>query len=156
MKEHKKYIDRAIELARKSMNSGGGPFGAVVVRSGEIVSEGMNRVVADRNPTAHAEIMAIEEACRVLGTHSLEGCIIYSSCEPCPMCLGAIYWSRLDAVYFSATHRDAGNASFDDSFIYSELNKPCDQRSLPCIRIPAEKAVTVFDDWKSSEKKIPY
>ena len=150
-------MERAIELARRSMlEDGGGPFGAIVVKDGVILAEGMNQVVSGTDPTAHAEVQAIRSACKKLGSHQLHGCIIYSSCEPCPMCLGAIYWARPDALYFSASHSDAAAAQFDDSFIYEEIKKDFPERKLKTKRIKSEKATGVFQLWLEKDSKIPY
>jgi guanine deaminase len=140
--DQEKLMREAIRLSRESMADGqGGPFGAVIVRNGEVVSTGQNRVVRDADPTAHAEMMAIREACKKLNTHSLEGCEIYSTCEPCPMCLGAIYWARLDRVYYACTRDDAASAGFDDSLFYYEVAMPKEQRRTPLEQILPEEAV---------------
>jgi len=144
-------------LAKHNVHNGdGGPFGAVVVKDGEIIGRGGNRVTINNDPTAHAEIVAIREAAKNLGTFDLSGCEIYASCEPCPMCLGAIYWSHLDKLFYAATKDDAAKANFDDSFIYAEFAKPKDQRQLQSVQMMREDAVKVFDAWNASEKKIPY
>lgn len=150
-------MERAIELAEKGMNSNdGGPFGAIVVRDGEIISEASNRVTSDNDPTAHAEVLAIREACRKLGTHTLEGCTIYTSCEPCPMCLGAIYWARPDAVVFACDRRDAAEAGFDDDFIYRELANNMEERSIPFRQDMREKAIPLFREWVKKEDARKY
>jgi guanine deaminase len=147
----------AIELATENVRSGkGGPFGAVVVRNGEIVATGANRVTADNDPTAHAEVNAIREACRALGTFQLPGCVLYTSCEPCPMCLGAIYWVRLDSVYFGNTCHDAAAVGFDDHFIYEELGVPREQRKMPTVRMLAEEAIESFRAWQAHQARIHY
>ncbi len=148
---------RAIGLAANNVNgSNGGPFGAVVVKDGKIVGEGGNKVTVQNDPTAHAEIVAIREAAKNLGTFDLSGCEIYASCEPCPMCLGAIYWSHIDKLYYAATKDDAAKANFDDSFIYAEIAKPKDQRQLQSVQLMREDAVKVFEEWIETENKIPY
>ena len=148
---------RAIGLAANNVNSSnGGPFGAVVVKDGKIVGEGGNKVTVQNDPTAHAEIVAIREAAKNLGTFDLSGCEIYASCEPCPMCLGAIYWSHIDKLYYAATKDDAAKANFDDSFIYAEIAKPKDQRQLQSVQLMREDAVKVFEEWIETENKIPY
>ena len=148
---------RAIALSRESMNSrDGGPFGAIVVRSGQIVGEGTNSVTLWNDPTAHAEIVAIRRACTALQTFQLSGCDIYSSCEPCPMCLGAIYWARPKAVYFAGDRNDAAEAGFDDAFIYDELKKPPAQRGIPMIQMMHEEAAQVLAAWKLKPDKTQY
>ena len=130
---------RALELAAANARSGqGGPFAAVVVRNGEVVAEGCNLVTATLDPTAHAEVVAIREACKALGAFQLTGCELYTSCEPCPMCLGAIYWARPSAIYYAATHKDAASAGFDDSFIYEQTRRPVSERAIPMKRLLAE------------------
>ncbi len=154
---HRQYLRRAIELAVENVQSGrGGPFGAVIVRNGEIIAEGANTVTSAKDPTAHAEIEAIRAACKALGRFDLKGCTIYSSCEPCPMCLGAIYWARLDALYFAASHKDASQAGFDDSFIYTQIPLKAELRSLPTQRMLEAEGVEPFAIWVATESKIPY
>ncbi|MBE0656777.1 MAG: nucleoside deaminase [Bryobacteraceae bacterium] len=154
---HEELLRRAIRLAVENVQSGrGGPFGAVIVRDGEVVAEGANRVTSDKDPTAHAEIQAIRAACLKLGRFDLRGCVIYSSCEPCPMCLGAIYWARLDALYFAATHNDASAAGFDDSFIYTQVPLKAELRSLPTKRLIEAEGKQPFAIWVANESKIPY
>ena len=150
-------MERAIELADEGMNSNkGGPFGALVVKNGDIISEASNRVTSDNDPTAHAEVLAIREACRKLGTYSLEGCTIYTSCEPCPMCLGAIYWARPDAVVFACDRRDAAEAGFDDDFIYRELTLDMKKRSIPFRQSMREEAIPLFREWVEKEDARQY
>jgi len=150
-------MQRAIALALENVQSGrGGPFAALVVRNGEIIAEATNRVISTNDPTAHAEMVALRESCKKLGTVQLAGCEIYASCEPCPMCLGAIYWSRLDRVYFAATAADAANAGFDDSFIYQEISKPHAQRKIPMIQLMREEARHPFRAWEQKPDKISY
>lgn len=134
----------------------GGPFGALVVKDEEIIARGFNLVVNNHDPTAHAEIIAIRNACKILGTHSLSGCEIFASCEPCPMCMAAIYWARIDRVWFGCTHLDASSAGFDDSLIYREIGLPPKARELPMSQILREEALEVLEEWTSSADKIPY
>lgn len=153
----KEFMDEAIRLAEDNVNSGnGGPFGAVVVCGGKIISRGVNMVTANNDPTAHAEIMAIREACSKLGWFEITDCEIYSSCEPCPMCLGAIYWARPRAVYFAASRKDAAVAGFDDSYIYEELCNSIELRKISTTHIVHEKSESPFKKWKESGNKIPY
>ena len=148
---------RAIELAVENVRSGrGGPFGAVVVKDGAIIAEGANSVTSTNDPTAHAEMVAIRKACSTLGVFELRGCEIYSSCEPCPMCLGAIYWSRPAKVYFGSTAADASKAGFDDSLIYSEIPQPYSERKIPMAQIMGEEALEAFRAWESQSDKRPY
>lgn len=152
-----KYMQRAIELAKIGMDAnGGGPFGCVIVKEGKVVGEAHNRVVADNDPTAHAEVSAIREACRNLGTFQLDGCTIYSSCEPCPMCLGAIYWARPEKVYYAATRNDAAAAGFDDAFIYEELDLEPETRRISAENLLHDEAVKVFDLWQQKPDKTDY
>ncbi len=148
---------RAIQLSIENVRTGrGGPFGAVVAKGGEIIAEGVNCVTATNDPTAHAEIIAIREACRKLGAFELDGCEIYTSCEPCPMCLGAIYWARPDRVYFGNTAADAADAGFDDSLIYREIQQPHSQRKIPMVPMMREEALEGFRTWKKQINKVPY
>jgi guanine deaminase len=154
---HEKFLQRAIELAEENVKSGmGGPFGAIVVKDGKIIGEGVNRVTNENDPTAHAEVMAIRQACKKLNTFQLTDCQIYSSCEPCPMCLGAIYWARPDALYFAAGKEDAANAGFDDSFIYKEIDLPYQNRKIYTVQILSAQAIQVFKNWIISENKKEY
>ena len=146
----------AIKLSAESVRSGGGPFGAVIVRNGEIIARGENRVTVCNDPTAHAEVAAIREAAARLGTYDLSGCEIYSSCEPCPMCLGAIYWARLDRLYYASTRADAANVGFDDAHIYEELPLDPSQRELPTESLLREEAQLVFEAWASKLDKKEY
>ena len=151
------YMKRAIELARAGMdNNDGGPFGCVVVKDGKVVGEGNNRVTSTNDPTAHAEVVAIREACKTLDAFQLDGCSIYTSCEPCPMCLGAIYWAHLDAVYFAATRDDAAAAGFDDSFLYGEIPLPAERRSKPAIRLECGDSSSPFDAWRNDPGRARY
>jgi guanine deaminase len=151
------FMARAVAISGEHMRAGlGGPFGAIVVKDGKIVGEGANQVTSSNDPTAHAEVVAIREACRTLGTFSLAGCDLYASCEPCPMCLASIYWARLDKAYFANDRDDAARIGFDDSFLYDEVAKPIDQRSLPLIHLPSDEAGSIFQEWQNKEDKIPY
>jgi guanine deaminase len=151
------FMEQAIALATENVTSGrGGPFGAVVVRDGKVVASAANKVTATNDPTAHAEIVAIREACASLGTFVLSGCEIYTSCEPCPMCLAAIYWSRLDAIFYGNTAADAAWAGFDDAFLYDEAKKPLDQRSIPTVNLLRERAISSFEAWREYAGRIDY
>jgi len=156
MMNNEGFMREAVKLSLKNINEGGGPFGAVIVKDGEIIAKGTNRVTANNDPTAHAEINAIREATQKLGTFDLSGCQIYSSCEPCPMCLGAIYWARLDKIYFANTKIDARDIDFDDSFIYEELEKPIEKRKIPTKQILREEAIVAFEKWRAKEDKMEY
>jgi len=147
---------RAIELSLENVKKGRGPFGAVIVRRGEILAESCNLVTALNDPTAHAEINAIRNAARKLETFDLSGCIIYSSCEPCPMCLGAIYWARIDKVVFANTTSDAQNIGFADSLIYKEISRPPQERNIEFRQLLREEALKAFKAWEESENKIEY
>ena len=150
------FMREAIKLSAESVRSGGGPFGAVIVRNGEIIARGENRVTVCNDPTAHAEVSAIREAAARLGTYDLSGCEIYSSCEPCPMCLGAIYWARLDKLYYAGTRADAANVGFDDAHIYEELPLEPSQRELPTETLLREEAQRVFEAWAEKADKKEY
>jgi len=148
---------RAIQLSMDNVHSGnGGPFGAVIVKNGAIIAEGANQVTSSNDPTAHAEMIAIREACKKLGVFDLEGCEIYTSCEPCPMCLGAIYWARLARVYFANADADASGIGFDDSLIYRELARPHSQRKIAMIQMMREEALAAFRAWENKSNKIEY
>ena len=149
-------VREAIRLSEENVENGGGPFGAVIARDGEIVATGVNRVTANCDPTAHAEVSAIREACRKLGTFDLAGYEIFSSCEPCPMCLGAIYWAHLDKLYFGNNKTDAKNIGFDDSFIYDELELPREKRKLPAEPMMSDVAFHAFRMWMDKDDKIEY
>ena len=153
---HRNFLLRAIELSRHGAITGqNGPFGCVIVRNGEIIGEGSNQVASTNDPTAHAEVVAIRNACRQLGNFQLEGCTVYTSCEPCPMCLGAIYWARPDKVFFASTKLDAANAGFDDAFIYHELVLPPLERQIPMEYYPLPEAGEVFRTWiENPDKKV--
>ncbi len=151
------FLLRAIEIACDNVrNQSGGPFGAVVVKSGVVVGEGANHVTAAKDPTAHAEIVAIRAACLRLDSFQLNGCEIYSSCEPCPMCLAAIYWSRLDKIFYASSRHDAAQAGFDDDFLYREIALPQAARSLPIEQLACEQANQIFEDWRNDQRKIRY
>jgi guanine deaminase len=157
MSQAEEFMRRAVALSAEKMRAGhGGPFGAIVVREGRVVAEGYNRVTSSNDPTAHAEVVAIREACKALGRFSLEGCELYTSCEPCPMCLGAIYWARFDRVYFANTRKDAAAIGFDDDHIYGEFAKPMTTRCLPFVHMPLGEAAQVFKEWMAKSDKIPY
>ena len=148
---------RAIMLAVSSVRERrGGPFGAVVVRDREVISEGTNRVTATNDPTAHAEVVAIRQACRKLGRFTLKDCVLFSSCEPCPMCLGAIYWARVGRLYFACTREDAASAGFDDSLLYDQLGLGAESRSLPSGQLLRQEGLEAFGAWEQWEGKIPY
>lgn len=156
-KSEEKFLERAIELARSGMKSGkGGPFGCVVVLNDEIIGEGCNQVTSSNDPTAHAEVVAIRMACEKLGTYQLTGCEIYTSCEPCPMCLGAIYWARPKQVIYANTREEAAAVEFDDDFIYKEINTSIGNRKIPFIHQPHPLAKQVFEEWQRWEGKIKY
>jgi tRNA(Arg) A34 adenosine deaminase TadA len=151
------FMRRAIELARDGVeNDHGGPFGCVIVKDGKIVGEGCNEVTSTNDPTAHAEIVAIRSACRTLNSFQLENCIVYTSCEPCPMCLGAIYWSRPDAIFFAGTREDAAAAGFDDELFYCELEKPNEDRQLRMTELLREESQRVFQNWIDKPDKKEY
>jgi len=156
MMNNEDFMREAIKLSIDNIDEGGGPFGAIIVKDGEIVAKAANRVTVNNDPTAHAEINAIREAAQKLGTFDLSGCRIYSSCEPCPMCLGAIYWARLDKIYFANTKTDARDIDFDDSLIYEELEKPIEQRKIRTKQILREEAFAAFEKWKNAEDKTEY
>jgi len=151
------FLQRAIALAMENVNSGqGGPFAALIVKDGKIIAEGAYRVTSSNDPTAHAEIEAIRQACRVLGSFQLSGCDLYASCEPCPMCFGAIYWARPDRVFYAATAADAAAAGFDDAFIYEELRRPPTGRRLSITQFFHPDALRPFQAWLASSSKKPY
>jgi len=155
--QHRIFMSRAIELAKKGVNSNaGGPFGAVIVKNGKIIAEGFNKVTSKNDPTAHAEVVAIRKACKKLNSFQLDDCIIYTSCEPCPMCLGAIYWARPKKVFYASTREDAAEIEFDDEFIYNEISKEINGRQISFINIMRDDASTVFKSWMEKENKIEY
>lgn len=153
---NKDFMKLAIDLSIKNIENGGGPFGAVIVKDGEIIAASANSVTIDNDPSAHAEVNAIREACKKLQTFDLSGCEIYSSCEPCPMCLGAIYWARIDKLYFANTKEDADAIGFSDNFIYDEIAKPYSQRNLKTENFLREEAIKAFEIWAKTENKIEY
>lgn len=150
------FITRAIELANQNVTAGGGPFGAIIVRKGEIIAEGVNRVTETNDPTAHAEVQAIRKACEKLNNFDLSGCEIYSSCEPCPMCFSAIYWAHISKVFYAATHNDAEDAGFDDAHIYREVRLKPLERSIPFIKIDHPQKQIPFENWIKNENKEKY
>ena len=150
------FMMRAIELSIESAKSKGGPFGSVVVKNNKIISEGSNKVTMNNDPTAHGEIVAIRNACQKLNTFDLSGCDLYSSCEPCPMCLSAIYWSRIENVFYANTRIDAKDIDFDDSFIYSEINKDLENRKIKMHQMHRDEALEAFKIWENKEDKIKY
>ena len=154
--QDKQFMREAIRLANESVRRGGGPFGAVIVKDGEIIAGSANSVTLDLDPTAHAEVNAIRKACRKLGTFDLSGCIIYTSCEPCPMCLGAIYWAHIDRIYYGNTRKDARDIDFADDFIYDELERPLEQRTVPIVSLLRDEALHSFRLWDEKEDKTEY
>ncbi|MFK7808494.1 MAG: nucleoside deaminase [Saprospiraceae bacterium] len=157
MNKDQEHMREAIRLSREGMQSGeGGPFGAVVVKDGKIVGRGNNQVTSSNDPTAHAEVVAIRDACKNLGTFQLDDCIIYSSCEPCPMCLGAIYWARPAKLYFACDKKDAAAIGFDDDFIYEEIPLPIEKRKIPTAQMLQEEGQTVFKEWDEKQDKTLY
>ena len=156
MEDKKKFMAKAIELSINSANSIGGPFGSVIVKDNKIIAEGSNKVTFLNDPTAHGEVVAIREACKKLKTFDLSGCVIYTSCEPCPMCLSAIYWSRLDKIYYANTREDAKNIDFDDSFIYLEIPKKIGDRKIKMTQMLRDDALKAFEIWDKKVDKIKY
>src|ERR1700740_816711 len=151
------FMRRAIALALENVRSGrGGPFGALVVKNGRVIAKGTNRVTSTKDPTAHAEVVAIREACRKLGDFQLAGCDLYTTCEPCPMCLGAIYWARPAQVFYACIAADAAAVGFDDAFIYEELNRAHAERRVPMRQLLREESLAIFALWQEQEKKTPY
>jgi guanine deaminase len=156
-KTHERFMRIAIEFSERNvLESLGGPFGAVVVKDGEIIAASGNRVTATNDPTAHAEVSAIRLACEKLNTFDLKGCVIYTSCEPCPMCLSAVYWARLDTVYYANTKVDAAEIGFDDKFIYDELDKAMEDRALPIVQMLRDEGLHAFKLWNKSAIKVEY
>lgn len=153
---HSTFMLRAIELSRTNIDNNGGPFGAVIVKDGKILAEGTNRVTASNDPTAHAEIIAIRAACAALNTFNLTGCTIYTSCEPCPMCLAAIYWARIDKIFYANTKEDAASIGFDDAFIYRELSLPISQRHVPIQQLLNPERLEAFSLWQNKTTKTHY
>ena len=152
----REFMREAIRLANESVRKGGGPFGAVIVKDDKIIAGSANRVTIDLDPTAHAEVNTIREACRSLGTFDLSGCVIYTSCEPCPMCLGAIYWAHIDRIYYGNNRKDARDIDFADDFIYEELDRPMDERTVPIIPMLRDEALESFRLWSEKEDKTEY
>lgn len=156
MNNQEKFMQKAIDLSIESVKNGGGPFGAVIVKDGEIIAASSNSVTTDNDPTAHAEVNTIRLATKKLGTFDLSGCEIYSSCEPCPMCLGAIYWAHLDKLYFANNKTDAKEIGFDDSFIYDEIATPYEKRKVHTIQMMRNEALVAFKNWDNKEDKTEY
>ncbi|MCF6366716.1 MAG: nucleoside deaminase [Bacteroidales bacterium] len=156
MEKEEKFMAEAIKLSIESVKNGGGPFGAIIVKNGKIIAKASNKVTENNDPTAHAEVSVIRLAADKLNTFNLSGCEIYTSCEPCPMCFGAIYWARLDKLYFANTKKDAKDIGFDDSFIYEEIALPFEKRKIPNIQISREEALKAFKDWERKEDKTEY
>lgn len=152
----KEFMLKAIELSIENIKNNGGPFGAVIVKDHEIIAQASNSVTLNNDPTAHAEVNAIRCACASLKSFILTGCTLYTSCEPCPMCLGAIYWARLDKIFYANTRTDAKNIGFDDSFIYEELEKPMIKRTIPSVQIMPQEAIKAFDAWTQKSDKTEY
>ena len=150
------FMKRAIELSLENVNEGGGPFGSVIVKDNKIIAEGSNKVTLSKDPTAHGEIVAVREACKKLDNFNLKGCEIYSTCEPCPMCLSAIYWARIDKIYYANTREDAKKIDFDDSLIYSEFSKNIDDRKIPMVQIMRNEALKAFELWDKKIDKVKY
>lgn len=150
------YMEMAARLSYDNIEAGGGPFGAVIVRGGNVIATGVNQVTLINDPTAHAEVQAIRKACSELGTFSLKDCIVYSSCEPCPMCLSALYWAGVKKIFFGNTQEDADKIDFSDKFIYEELAVAREKRKLPCIHIENADTIKAFEKWRAKEDKIPY
>ena len=151
------FMRQAIKLSLKTIQkNAGGPFGAVIVKNREIIAHGSNRVTSTNDPTAHAEIIAIRGACQTLGAFHLNGCEIYTSCEPCPMCLSAIYWARIDKIYYANTRSDASNIGFDDGELYKELAKPMSDRTMPMEQLLRDEALSVFQEWQNKDDRIQY
>ena len=154
--DHQAFLRLAVQLATENARDGGGPFGALVVRGGEVLARGTNRVTASGDPTAHAEIVAVREACRRLGSHQLEGCDIYASSEPCPMCMGALYWARPRRVFYASGREAAASAGFDDQFIYDELARPAASRGLKSVRLDIPEAGAEFEAWSANPHRQEY
>lgn len=154
--DDERFMQMAIDLSVENVANGGGPFGAVIVREGEVVATGVNRVTDENDPTAHAEVKAIREACAKLHCFKLDGCTVYTSCEPCPMCLSALYWAGVERIIYGNTKDDAKAIDFDDSFIYDQIALAHDQRSIPCINFMRDKALAAFRAWRDKEDKVIY
>ena len=154
---HEKFMRMAIALSEHNVKEMlGGPFGAVIAKNGKLIAKSANMVTTTIDPTAHAEISAIRKACKKLNSFNLSGCVIYTSCEPCPMCLGAIYWSRIEIIYYANTKKDAANIGFDDQFIYDEIDLPMEKRKLPVVQLLRDDAQLAFEQWRASGQKIEY
>ncbi len=151
-----RFMNMAAELAERNIDEGGGPFGAVIVRDGAVVATGVNRVTANNDPTAHAEVNAIRNACDKEQTFNLAGCVVYSSCEPCPMCLSALYWAGVSRIYYGCTQEDAELVNFSDRFIYQEFNKPKAERLIPCVKMDSSRTIKVFEKWEAKEDRVEY
>ena len=149
-------MQMACDLANENIDKGGGPYGAVIVKDGEVIATGCNSVTIDNDPTAHAEVNAIRTACSRVGNFNLDGCVIYSSCEPCPMCLSALYWAGVSRIYYGNTAADADHINFGDAFIYKEIDKPHLERAIPCIHMEGTTAIESFKKWASKEDKVEY
>ena len=154
--EDRRFMQMAIDLSIANVANGGGPFGAVIVHNGEVIATGTNRVTANNDPTAHAEVSAIREACAKVGNFKLEGCVCYTSCEPCPMCLSALYWAGVSRIVYGNTKDDAKSINFDDSFIYDEIGKPYAKRAIPCQNFMRKEALEGFRAWTEKEDKVEY
>lgn len=154
--DDRRFMQMAIDLSIENVANGGGPFGAVIVRDGEVIATGTNRVTANNDPTAHAEVSAIRAACQKVENFKLEGCTVYSSCEPCPMCLSALYWAGVERIFYGNTKADAAAIDFDDSFIYDEIALDYADRSIPCINIMRKEALSGFKAWSNKEDKVLY
>ena len=151
------FLQQSIHLARSSMESNiGGPFGAVIIKDGVMIGKGSNKVTTSNDPTAHAEIVAIRNACKTINDFCLQGCSIYTSCEPCPMCLAAIYWARMEKIFFANNRKEAEKIGFDDSFLYEEIPLELEKRKLPIIKIDLPEAIQLFEDWKNKTDKVSY
>ena len=151
-----KFMERAIELSIESVNNNGGPFSSVIIKEGKIIAEGSNKVTSTNDPTAHGEIVAIRQACKKLNDFNLKGCELYSTCEPCPMCLSAIYWARIDKIFYANTRNDAQKIDFDDSLIYSELLKNVKKRKIPMVQMMRDEALKAFELWEKKTDKVKY
>ena len=151
-----KFMERAIELSIESVNNNGGPFSSVIIKEGKIIAEGSNKVTSTNDPTAHGEIVAIRQACKKLNDFNLKGCELYSTCEPCPMCLSAIYWAHIDKIYYANTRNDAQKIDFDDSLIYSELLKNVKKRKIPMVQMMRDEALKAFELWDKKTDKVKY
>ena len=154
--DDRRFMKMACDLACENQEHGGGPFGAIIVKDGEVIAAAGNSVTIDNDPTAHAEVNAIRRACGLMGDFKLDGCVVYSSCEPCPMCLSALYWAGVSRIYYANTAADASRINFDDGFIYDEIEKPHLERSIPCIHIEGTNAIDSFRKWATKENKIEY